>query len=105
MTKEEMKAEYWKVTKNNIKYLENIEPDMIKALTNACEKYNSNYIYVMCNLEQGSNIKMNEPISYMKPDSDIVKWCEEWKYEYKGDYISIIEKRKIKLLKLKKCSN
>ena len=96
-----MKAEYWKVQKNKIKHLENIEPDMIKVLTNACEKYNSNYIYVMCNLEPGPNVKMKEPISYMRPDSNIVEWCKKWNYEYKGNYISIIEKRKLKLLKLK----
>ena len=44
---------------------------------------------------------MKEPISYMRPDSNIVEWCKKWNYEYKGNYISIIEKRKLKLLKLK----
>lgn len=95
-----MKAKYYKVQKDRIKFLENIEPKMLNALIDACLKYNSNYIYVMFNLEPSTIVKMNEPISYMRPDTDIVKWCEEFKYEYKGNYIDNIQKRKLKLLKI-----
>ena len=95
-----MKAEYWKVHKNSIKFIKNMDSQMLQVLLNVCNDYNSNYIYIMISLEANNTIVPPfTPISYMSPDADIVNWCKKYKYEYKGIFDIKIE-RKQKLLKI-----
>jgi len=97
-----MKAEYWKVHKNSIKFLKNINTHFLKTMLDKCLEFNSDYIYIMINVDPNNKIcPMYTPISFMPPTTNIINWCEVNGHEYKGEF-DLLKERRQKLQKLLK---
>lgn len=91
---------YWKVHKDNLKYVEEITQNQLNVWTDIIERSRKNYIYVVKNKESMIPFSANT-LAYMPYNKISIKYLENGKYKYKGEFFNQKETRLKKLKKLK----
>jgi hypothetical protein len=97
-----MGAIYWKVHKDNLKYIENITEYQLMAWTEIIEADRKKYIYIVKNKKPIFSFSENS-LGYMHYDKkETDEYFKKQKHKYKGEFFS---KKESRLKKLKKLEN